>query len=76
MRCIYSIVFLINILFKENKFEGLDESYQLVRSLIKTELEKGIPAERIALVGFSQGAAVALYTAVQYNGVCINNGKF
>jgi hypothetical protein len=33
-----------------------------VEKLIKTEIENGIPASRIVVGGFSQGAALSLYT--------------
>ena len=34
--------------------------------LIAREGERGIPAGRIVLAGFSQGAAVSLYTALRF----------
>ena len=37
-----------------------------VRRLIAREGERGIPARRIVLAGFSQGAAVSLYTAARF----------
>jgi phospholipase/carboxylesterase len=37
-----------------------------IRKLISRERERGIPAQRIVLGGFSQGGAVALYTAPRY----------
>lgn len=49
--------------FSENNDDIRDASV-LVRSLIKQEQERGIPANRIILAGFSQGGAVALYTGL------------
>ena len=39
---------------------GVDDSIQHVDALIAREAERGIPAERILLAGFSQGGAVTL----------------
>ncbi|RUO23316.1 carboxylesterase [Aliidiomarina iranensis] len=36
-------------------------------ALIEREIERGIPAERIVLAGFSQGGAVAYEAALSYN---------
>src|SRR5688572_18113349 len=44
---------------------GIRASATAVRALIDRELERGIPAERIVLAGFSQGGAVALHTALR-----------
>ncbi|MBN17818.1 MAG: alpha/beta fold hydrolase [Candidatus Thermoplasmatota archaeon] len=43
-----------------------EESSQIIRSLIQSEHEKGIPYDRIVLVGFSQGGAMSLYTGCRY----------
>jgi phospholipase/carboxylesterase len=42
---------------------GFQDADQKVRDLIAREVARGIPASRIVLAGFSQGAAVSLYTA-------------
>ena len=42
------------------------ESDGLVRALLEREKERGVPPERTVLAGFSQGAAVALFTGVRY----------
>src|SRR5690606_24104571 len=42
--------------------EGLRASQAAVETLIARENERGIPAERIVLAGFSQGCALALQT--------------
>jgi len=52
---------------REARPEGLDESADIVRTLLSRELERGIPAERILLGGFSQGGAVALYLGLRYS---------
>jgi phospholipase/carboxylesterase len=40
--------------------EGILESAAYVMGLVQKEIENGIPPERIALVGFSQGGAISL----------------
>ncbi len=42
---------------------GFWDSEARIRELIAREAERGIPADRIVLGGFSQGGAVSLYTA-------------
>jgi phospholipase/carboxylesterase len=44
---------------------GLRRSQQLVEALLKREKERGIPADRIVLGGFSQGCAVSLLTGLR-----------
>ena len=39
---------------------GLRESFAAVQALIEREIERGVPARRIVLAGFSQGCAVTL----------------
>jgi phospholipase/carboxylesterase len=45
---------------------GFRESDGAIRELIAREVERGIPAHRIVLGGFSQGGAVSLYTAPRF----------
>ena len=45
---------------------GLAASADGVRALVEGEKERGIPAERIVLAGFSQGGALALHTALRH----------
>jgi phospholipase/carboxylesterase len=45
---------------------GFRATDALVRELIAREGERGIPAGRVVLAGFSQGAAVSLYTALRF----------
>ncbi|MEH6577973.1 MAG: carboxylesterase [Amphritea sp.] len=46
--------------------QALLESSSQIVALIERELERGIPAERIILAGFSQGGAVAYHVALCY----------
>lgn len=45
--------------------EGINASQFAITRLIQQEIEKGIPAHRILIAGFSQGGAIALYTGVR-----------
>lgn len=45
---------------------GLKKSVSKIHDLIQAEIDNGIPAERIALAGFSQGGVVALETGLFY----------
>jgi phospholipase/carboxylesterase len=51
---------------REQDREGIEQSEQLLRSLIAQETDRGIPAGNIFLAGFSQGGAVALHTGLRY----------
>jgi phospholipase/carboxylesterase len=44
---------------------GLRASQALIESLIRQEQERGVPASRIVLMGFSQGCAMALLTGLR-----------
>jgi phospholipase/carboxylesterase len=44
---------------------GIRESSRAVLDLVRRERERGLDASRIVLAGFSQGAAVALFTALR-----------
>lgn len=46
--------------------EQLCKSADAVIALVEREIERGIPAERIILAGFSQGGAVAYQAALSY----------
>jgi phospholipase/carboxylesterase len=46
--------------------EGIDASAARVRDLVRRETERGVPAERIVLGGFSQGGAVALHAGLRH----------
>ncbi|MEN8107785.1 MAG: alpha/beta hydrolase-fold protein [Pseudomonadota bacterium] len=45
---------------------GIRASATLLGGLIAREIERGVPAERILLAGFSQGGAIALHTGLRY----------
>jgi phospholipase/carboxylesterase len=45
---------------------GLRESFADVHALIDREIERGVPANRIVLAGFSQGCAVTLGAGLRY----------
>ena len=45
---------------------GIRESAAGIGALVRAERENGIPAERIILAGFSQGGAMALFTALRW----------
>lgn len=44
---------------------GVRESMAQVEALIQRECERGVPASRLVLAGFSQGGAIALATGVR-----------
>ncbi len=45
---------------------GLEDSMQIVQSLIEQENARGIPTRQIFLAGFSQGGAIALFTGLRH----------
>ena len=45
---------------------GLRESQKLVEELIAREVERGVPASRVVLMGFSQGCAMTLLTGLRH----------
>ena len=45
---------------------GIDESIKNIHKLIESEIQKGIPANRIFLGGFSQGATLSLISGLKY----------
>ncbi|MCU7554765.1 alpha/beta hydrolase [Alteromonas sp. ASW11-19] len=47
--------------------DGVLDSAAQVERLIESEIEKGIPADRILLAGFSQGGVIALHLAARYS---------
>src|SRR6202042_3481191 len=64
MRAWYDIISLEGrIVEDEAGFSGTDPA---IRELISREIQRGIPAGRIVLAGFSQGGAVSLYTAPRF----------
>ncbi|GIY64049.1 acyl-protein thioesterase 2 [Caerostris darwini] len=47
--------------------EGIKRASERVFQMIEAEEESGIPSNRIVLGGFSQGGALALYSALRYS---------
>jgi len=45
---------------------GIEQSKRYLEGLISQEIARGIPAHRIVIAGFSQGGAMALYTALRF----------
>lgn len=46
--------------------DGVYDSERALVALIEREQQRGVPAERIVLAGFSQGGAMALHTGLRY----------
>jgi phospholipase/carboxylesterase len=46
--------------------EGIRESGRALGAFIRAELEQGVRADRLVLAGFSQGGAMAMYTALRW----------
>ena len=53
-------------LAKRHDEAGILESAEAVERLVAREKERGVPAERILLAGFSQGGAVASHVALRH----------
>jgi len=51
---------------REDK-EGVRQSSELVKKIIDSEVESGIPSDKIVLAGFSQGGAIALHLATRFD---------
>jgi len=45
---------------------GVRQSQRAIEALIAREKQRGLPAERIVLAGFSQGGAMALHTGLRH----------
>ncbi len=45
---------------------GIRKSEEQIRRLVEREIERGIPASKIVVAGFSQGGAMALFTGLRY----------
>jgi len=52
----------------EAECKGLPESRALIQSIIDSEVAAGIPYDKIVVGGFSQGAAMSVYTGYQCSG--------
>jgi len=70
IRTWFDVVYMedgVSLDFENNQdIKGVEESSKQVKKLIDAEIEKGIHSENILLIGFSQGAVVAFYTAMHY----------
>lgn len=51
----------------EEDEDGIRQSAEILDGLVEREAERGIPAERVFVAGFSQGGAVALHYAMRQN---------
>ena len=47
--------------------KGIQDSCRHITKIIEAQIAQGMPAEKIFLVGFSQGGAMALYTSLSIN---------
>ncbi len=47
--------------------EGIESSAVLIREVIDEQIKAGFSSQQIYLAGFSQGGAMALYTALSFN---------
>jgi phospholipase/carboxylesterase len=65
MRAWYDILPTTDLARREDE-GGLRQSLQLVNALIEREIERGVPASRIVLMGFSQGCAMTLMTGLRF----------
>lgn len=64
MRAWYDIV---DLKFDREDEAGVLQSEQLIRQVIDNQINEGFSSLQIFLAGFSQGAAMALYTALHYS---------
>jgi predicted esterase len=62
----YDIKSLSSLDAREEDEEGIVKSRDYFHALIDQEIEKGIPANRIVIGGFSQGGAMSLLSGVTY----------
>jgi len=61
----FDIINLDN-LEEDTDIEGVKASAEIVNKLIEAEIKAGIPSQQIIIGGFSQGAALAVYTTLHY----------
>lgn len=65
MRAWYDILSLDFTGVRESESD-IRESHAQVDALIRREIERGVPSDRIVLVGFSQGGAMALHVGLRF----------
>ncbi len=58
-------IFAIDINSREDE-AGIKASQKILNQLIEDNVNDGIPTDRIILMGFSQGGALAVHTALRY----------
>ncbi|MGB1800455.1 MAG: alpha/beta hydrolase [Gammaproteobacteria bacterium] len=51
---------------EQEDVESIEQSDALIIQYINAEMEKGIPANKIILAGFSQGGAITLHTGLRF----------
>lgn len=61
----YDILALTEI--RQINLDHIQQARGAINKLILEQMEQGIPAQRIVLIGFSQGGAVAYHTALQFS---------
>jgi lysophospholipase-2 len=47
-------------------FKGIKQATKQIHTMIDNEMKEGIPANRIIVGGFSQGGALAMYSALVF----------
>ena len=60
----YDILALTEV--REINIDHLKQAQRNIEALIQQQIDQGIEAQRIILIGFSQGGAVAYHTALEY----------
>ncbi len=58
-------IFALSLNTKEDEV-GIRSSQNKIEAIIEEQIQQGIPAARIFLVGFSQGGAMAMHTGLRY----------
>ena len=59
--------FVINGVNREVNKDHLEQTTHQIMDLIEREIERGVPADRIMIAGFSQGGAIAYQVAFAWN---------
>lgn len=60
----YDIMALTEV--REINVDHLKQAQGVINNLIQQQIERGIPAEKIILIGFSQGGALAYHSALEF----------
>lgn len=63
----YDLASLSDINQRSEDEAGIKRSQEYFHNLIKEEISKGIPANRIVIGGFSQGGAISLLSGLTYS---------